>query len=266
SDTDIELFKELPSPYYAPASDANTEPLETPASPDYTPGSDTESEPSEHDSDESSEEDSTKEDSSSLDDFHHTPRTNSIPTGYTTSTHQGKRVRAPFTLPPSIEAAIAEEIAAPPRKSIEVVEEEMETIHAELGASREMISDLEFYIEDIETRLEASKARKIRLRARWELLHVILYLMDLILVTNNPRHQQSYDVLNRLTGTDIANITRKWPKWDKNGHENGKSIHAGNPQHFDWVNKCVMQSTGKIKGLKGNQGLKAEIRDQREHV
>ncbi|GKB07670.1 hypothetical protein Tco_0835954 [Tanacetum coccineum] len=57
SDAQIKPFEVPPSLDYAPALDADTEPLEAPASPDYTPGSDTQSEPSEHDPEESSEED-----------------------------------------------------------------------------------------------------------------------------------------------------------------------------------------------------------------
>nr|GFB53651.1 hypothetical protein [Tanacetum cinerariifolium] len=38
-------------------------------------------------------------------------------------------------------------------------------------------------------------------------------------------------------------------------------VHAGNPQRGDWLIKRVMQSTGKIKGLEGNQRLKDRIRD-----
>nr|GEZ66903.1 reverse transcriptase domain-containing protein [Tanacetum cinerariifolium] len=38
-------------------------------------------------------------------------------------------------------------------------------------------------------------------------------------------------------------------------------VHASNPRRGDWLIKRVMQSTGKIKGLEGNQRLKATIRD-----
>nr|GEV81361.1 reverse transcriptase domain-containing protein [Tanacetum cinerariifolium] len=42
-----------------------------------------------------------------------------------------------------------------------------------------------------------------------------------------------------------------------------RGVHLGNLQHCDWLMGRVNHSTGKIKGLEGNQGLKAEIRDQR---
>nr|GEY04972.1 shaggy-related protein kinase epsilon-like [Tanacetum cinerariifolium] len=35
-------------------------------------------------------------------------------------------------------------------------------------------------------------------------------------------------------------------------------VHLGNPQHCDWLIGRVKHSTGKIKGLEGNQGLKLE--------
>nr|GEU45018.1 zinc finger, CCHC-type [Tanacetum cinerariifolium] len=37
-------------------------------------------------------------------------------------------------------------------------------------------------------------------------------------------------------------------------------------KHYDWLFKRVMQSTGKIMGLEDNQGLKARIRSQEEHL
>ncbi|GKD51675.1 reverse transcriptase domain-containing protein [Tanacetum coccineum] len=50
--------------------------------------------------------------------------------------------------------------------SVEAAKEEIDTLQAELGAARERIPDLKFCLEDTETRVEASKAREIRLGAR----------------------------------------------------------------------------------------------------
>nr|GEV26411.1 hypothetical protein [Tanacetum cinerariifolium] len=43
-------------------------------------------------------------------------------------------------------------------------------------------------------------------------------------------------------------------------------VHLGNPQHCNWLMGRVVQSTIKIMKLKGNQGLKARIRDGGAYV
>ncbi|GJS29044.1 hypothetical protein Tco_0489664 [Tanacetum coccineum] len=93
----------LALPYYVTASDTAIESLDVSASPDYAPGLDIKTEPfeenpheAEHDLEECSEKDPSKEDPFKED--------------------LTKTVWVPYTLPLAIESAIADEIAAPPRK------------------------------------------------------------------------------------------------------------------------------------------------------
>nr|GEZ35121.1 hypothetical protein [Tanacetum cinerariifolium] len=90
-----------------------------------------------------------------------------------------------------------------------------------------------------------------------------IYLDDL--KSDKDNGDDKTDIKQFSRGADITRITRKEPKPDKNGHENGKStqesgVYAGNPQQYDWLDGCGKQSTAKIIRLGSNQDWKAMIR------
>ncbi|GKD97578.1 hypothetical protein Tco_1381475 [Tanacetum coccineum] len=122
NDESIEPFEAPPSPDYASALDDNTMLIEAPASPNYTLDSDSDTKPFEEELQEADPEESSKEDPSEED---YEPLQAQIPLHRPYRIYPNKRrlictsrkmVCPPFTLPPSIEAAIVNEIAAPLRK------------------------------------------------------------------------------------------------------------------------------------------------------